>query len=190
MSFNAEILYESEGKNLAGEPFITVKRARGYYEYAERGGMDSIAFILYDRHTDKFGLIFESKPPIDERFGENAHMLTAFGGSIDCDKSLKEICQMEVAEEAGFEVPLENIHSVGMVLVSTQMSQMCHLFYVDVTGIEKTLTAEYENTEEFNGNFVSWVTQDEIMVLRDWKAITIVAKVPYYLESTSSFDEL
>ena len=176
-----EKVWQSKETTPAGDPFMTVKKARGYYYYAERGGKDSIAFILYDKDKDRFGLIYESKPPLDETFGEEVHMLTAFGGSIDCDKTPEEICQMEVAEEAGFEVPLEKIYSVGKVLVSTQMSQMCHLFYVDITGIEKTLTAEYEDQKKFQNDSVEWINYDTLMTLYDWKAATIVAKAPFYI---------
>ena len=48
MSYKPEKMYESIGKAPNGEPFLSVKKARGYYEYSERPGMDSIAFILYD----------------------------------------------------------------------------------------------------------------------------------------------
>lgn len=181
----AEVVYESKGCTPAGHPFMTVKRARGYYEYAERGGKDSIAFILYDANTEQFGLIYESKPPLDERTGEQTMLTTAFGGSIDMGDNIsyQEICQTEVREEAGYEVPLENIRSVGQTLVSTQMSQMCEGFLVDVTDIEKTLKAEYEldpsemqdakDPNEFSKNKVEWFSIAQLMNNNDWKSIWI-----------------
>lgn len=183
--FKAEVVYESKGQTPAGHPFMTVKRARGYYEYAERGGRDSIAFILYNADTEQFGLIYESKPPMDERIGELAMMTTAFGGSIDMgnDVTYQEICQTEVREEAGYDVPLDKIRSVGTTLVSTQMSQLCEGFLVDVTGIEKTLKAEYEmdpsemqdakDPNEFSKNRVEWMSIAQLMNNNDWKSIWI-----------------
>lgn len=184
----AEVMYESKGCTPAGHPFMTVKRARGYYEYAERGGKDSIAFILYDANQEKFALIRESKPPMDERNGFETRMTTAFGGSIDMgtDVTYQEICQTEVREEAGYEVPLDRIRSVGQTLVSSQMSQMCEGFLVDVTDIEKTLEAEYEkeasedqaekDANEFVGNSVEWMTITELMDNNDWKSTWIAFK--------------
>ena len=175
-----QVMYKSEGKAPNNDPFLTVKKARGYYEYSERPGYDSIAFILYD--GNRFGLINESKPPMDEREGHEVKMTTAFGGSIDINKSYKEICQIEVLEESGYEVPLDRITSVGKTLVSTQMSQMCELFLVDVSQISKTHKAEYEmdpskdENGEFVGNSIVWMSSDEVMENAEWKSVYILAQ--------------
>ena len=177
--------YSSKGKAPNGEPFLRVKQARGYYEYSERPGYDSIAFILYDNAIKKFALINESKPPMDERFNDSVKMTTAFGGSIDMEKSYKEICKTEVLEESGYDVSLDRIHSIGQTLVSTQMSQLCEGFLVDVTSIKKTHQAEYEMNEnedkndEFIGNSVRWFNADELMNNNDWKSIWIFTKSVY-----------
>jgi len=183
----AEVMYESEGKTPNGIPFMTVKQARGYYCYSERGGVDGIAFILFNNDTKKFALIYESKPPMDERENKEVRMCTAFGGSIDVDgMTPKEICQMEVQEESGYIVPLDKIHKCGTTLVSTQMSQLAHGYLVDVTGINKTEKAEYEldvseaqnekDANEFSGNRVDWLDADELMENNDWKSIWIFSK--------------
>ncbi len=187
----AEIMYESAGKTPAGDPFMTVKMARGYYQYAERGGKDSIAFILYDDKIKKFALIYESKPPMDEVLGKEVRMTTAFGGSIDMGENTtyQEICQTEVKEEAGYIVPLDKIYDCGSTLVSTQMSQMANGFFVDVTGIEKTEIAEWEkaadeaqsekDANKFVGNEVRWFNISEMMENGDWKSIYIWAQAVY-----------
>lgn len=189
--FKAEVLYESKGKTPAGHPFLTVKQARGYYQYAERGGQDSIFFILFDNDTRKFALIYESKPPMDEREQKLVYMTTAFGGSIDMEETTtyQEICQTEVREESGYVVPLDKIKSIGKTLVSTQMSQMAEGFLVDVTGIKKTVQAEYELTpdeeqkakdeNEFKLNKVVWMDIDELMENDDWKSIYVWTKAVY-----------
>jgi len=187
----AEVMYESKGCTPAGHPFLSVKKARGYYEYSERGGRDSIAFILFNGETKDFALIFESKPPMDEIMGKEVKMNSAFGGSIDMSENhtYQDICQTEVAEEAGYEVPLERIHFVGDTLVSTQMSQMCHCYLVDVTGIPKTLEAEYEkavskeqenkDAVEFVGNRVDWMDINTLMDIGEWKSVYIAMQAIY-----------
>lgn len=183
----AEIVYESKGKAPNGDPFLRVKRARGYYEYSERPGKDSIGFILYDGNTRKFALIYEAKPPLDERMETKVMMTTAFGGSIDMEHSYKEICKVEVEEEAGYEVPMEKIHSVGKTLVSTQMSQLMEGFLVDVTNIEKTKATEVEtfneegsrDPDEFKHNRTVWMNEEELLSNSDWKSIFIMTKAKY-----------
>jgi len=192
--YKAEIMYESKGKTPNGDPFMSVKMARDYYCYAERGGQDSIAFILYDNDRDgkeQYALIYESKPPMDERNGFETRMTTAFGGSIDMgsNTTYQEICQTEVREESGYVVPLENIKSVGKTLVSTQMSQMCEGFFVDVSGIQKTEIAEYEkaaseaqsqkDANEFSGNEVHWMGAEGVMENSDWKSVFIMTQALY-----------
>lgn len=186
MNYKSTVQYESKGKTPDGNPFMTIKQSRGYYEYAERGGIDSICFILYNRDTQKYGLIYESKPPRDEIENKLVKMLTAFGGSIDSKFSYKEICQIEVLEESGYHVPLDSIYSVGKTLVSSQMSQMCEGFLVDITGIKKTHNAEHEYQlddpsftdlrGEFIGNEVRWIDINEMLDNNDWKSIWILTK--------------
>ena len=183
----AEIMYESEGKTSNGKPFITVKKARGYFEYTERGGQDSIAFILFDKDEEEFGLILESKPPLDERFHKEMMLTTAFGGSIDSDHSNIDICQIEVLEEAGYKVELNKIHSIGQSLVSSQMSQMITGYLVDVTGLKPTKTeADIKNEDqdkkdpnEFCYNKVVWFNTKDLMEKGDWKSIWIFTRAIY-----------
>ena len=171
----SEVLWESPGKTPTGDPFLTVRKARGYYYYASRGGMDSIFFVLINTDTNQVGLIRESKPPLDHRVGDEVMGITAFGGSIDMDKTHQEICQIEVSEEAGFYVPLDKIVSVGKTMVSTQMDQMAEGFTVDVTG--RKAISEIEGKSK--GNEVIWMDVDEVWKSNDWKSIFIIAKHVY-----------
>jgi len=179
-----EIVYASEGKAPNGEPFLTVKRARGYYEYAERPGRDSIAFILYDSARPAcIGLIYEAKPPLDESTSTKAMLTTAFGGSIDSDLTPQLICQTEVLEEAGYVVPIEHIHLVGHTYVSTQSSQRMYAYLVDITGISKTALTETESLsdhsidpDEFSRNRTMWMNPLDLFSNDDWKSIYIWSK--------------
>jgi len=130
--------YESPSKAINGQPYITINQARGYYQYATRAGTDSIFFILHDGNSDKpFGLINESKPPLDHRLGKPAMLTTAFGGSMAAETTPQQITITEVLEEAGYVVTDEQVHFVGSTMVSTQMDQIAHGFLVDVTDIPK-----------------------------------------------------
>lgn len=162
---NHELEYKSE--------FINVKRNGGYY-YAERKGVDSVAFVLFSislTDENRIGVIKEKKYPIEE------YVITAFGGSIDNPKYFNDLRQVvidEAIEEAGFIVEDKDISYYGKVLVSTQMNQYCHLFGVAVDKykqVQKTTT----NIRELDSTIV-WLTLPEVIKLNDWKAITIVAK--------------
>ena len=182
----AKVIWQSEGKSpINGEPWITVKEARNYYNYVQRAGTDSIAFILIDSEKEQLGLILESKPPLDEAYNEKKMLTTAFGGSCDMDIPLNEICQTEVLEESGYNVVLENIVFMGDTLVSSQMNQICHLFLVNVTGLTPTETEadiynaeqEAKDSDEFKHNKVVWMSPQELMGNGDWKSIYIYAQL-------------
>lgn len=178
MSIKVETLWQSDAKNFNGDPFFSVKQVNGSYVYGERIGVDSIAFVLYDRskRIDRFGLINERKPSLNEfnkHFDGDVYMTTAFGGSIDSEYSFKEIVQIETKEESGYSVELDRITSLGSVLVSTQMNQMCHLYMVDVTNL---LQGEKDLGPGEEGSNVLWISEMAVYGGQDWKAITILTK--------------
>jgi 8-oxo-dGTP pyrophosphatase MutT (NUDIX family) len=151
---------------MADNKFLNIKKTKHGYEYAERKGVHSIAFILVDKETQRVGLRLEHKPPI------NAWLLGAFGGSIDPKKSLIDIVINEVREEAGYEVTASEIEYKGKYFVSTQMNQFCYLFTVCV--------GEFDNTEPTSTNpeeqlsSVHWMNPYDVNVIEDWKAIILM----------------
>jgi len=164
-----EILFEADGG------WLKIKKCSNHnYVYAERKGVDSVAFVLFDKNqnnTKRFGVVRELKPSIDKM------MPTAFGGSIDKEyykQDLRVLVKEEVMEESGFDVELQDIKFYDRILVSTQMNQFCYLFAVSVDRNkqqDKTTTNPAELLAE-----VIWLDLGEVAALQDWKAITIIAK--------------
>ena len=165
-------------KQLTNNKFLNIKEVtdpennvRGY-QFAERRGVDSVAFICYDSSKvyelgyTKFLLNKEYTPPTNE------FHVRAFGGSIDKDKPKTEIVKEEVKEECGFEVKEKSIHELGKVFVSTQMNQYCHLFLVEVDDSLKC-DREPENETEATSTPI-WVTEEELVNGTDWKSIVIL----------------
>ena len=139
------------------------------YQFAERLGRDSIAFICYDETTREFLVNNEYKPPNDE------FVAGAFGGSLDKDRAIIEIVKDEVEEEAGFIVSMkEDIKLVGRMFVSTQMNQYCYLYIVFVNRKNQG-KKKPENAIEAMAT-TEWLDEKGIMSLNEWKAITILAK--------------
>ena len=147
--------------------YLTVHTTAGGYTYAERLGKDSIAFILVDRNSNKYGLVNEYKPPIQR------YEVTAFGGSLDKDISMERLVMEEVAEEAGFHVGKDAITFVMKTLVSTQMNQYCYLYLVDITGIPRTMHNPETYMEAMSS--VVWRTYEQIQQGNDWKALCLAA---------------
>lgn len=154
-------------------PFIKVKTS-GRFIYAERKGIDSVAFILLATNASderRIGLINEYKPPID------SFLTTAFGGSIDQEKyknNLKQLVVDETIEEAGFKVSEDDVKYYGKVFVSTQMNQWCSLFAVEV---DKTKQGDPTTTDPMEmKSSVVWMTLPEAVKSEDWKAISIITK--------------
>lgn len=140
------------------------------YQFAERLGIDSIAFICCDdSNLDKteYLLNMEYTPPTNE------FHLRAFGGSLDKSKEPKEIVVAELKEEAGFD-EYKRIQYLGKVFVSTQMNQYCHLFIIFVDK-NKQGQREPENKIEAMAE-PKWVLAEDIIEGSDWKAITIFSK--------------
>jgi len=146
------------------------KGVRGY-QFAERAGTDSVAFICYDKESREILLNKELKPPVDE------FILGAFRGSIDKDKSFEQIVIGEVREEAGFIVGEEDVKFLGKVMVSTQMNQFCHLYVVTID--KKTQRErEPENAVEAlaTTEWVNYLEVGKIARLEDWKPLAILYK--------------
>lgn len=161
-------------KTLFDNEWLKVKQTKGGFTYAERKGVNSIAFILLSKDANdktSCGVIQEWKDPI-EKF-----ITTAFGGSIDKDEyknDLELLVQDEVREESGFEVPTEDIWYVGKVFCSTQMNQFVHLFIVRVDK-EKQGPKTTTNPTEMKAEIV-WLAPKQLAKLEDWKSITIYSK--------------
>lgn len=147
------------------------KRKGQRYFYAERLGVDSVAFVLHDRNKGKFGLVREFKPPIDD------FLITAFGGSLDKDVPMGQIVKEEVKEEAGYDVIPADISYAGRAFVSTQMNQWCYLYLVDVTNTKQG-EREPETYLEADAS-VEWLYPEQIKSGDDWKAITILTKMGF-----------
>lgn len=161
-------------KQLTKNKFLNLKEVNDEdmgcknYQFAERRGVDSVAFICYNEDSDKFLLNNEVTPPIGK------FLVRAFGGSIDKDIELIDIVKEEVSEECGYKVDHSKIQYVGKAFVSTQMNQYCHLYMVLISDAEKG-KRKPENKSEALSHPV-WVSIEDIMNGDDWKSITILCK--------------
>lgn len=142
------------------------KHVKGY-QFAERRGVDSIAFICWDSKTNQFLLNREYSPPTNE------FHLRAFGGSLDKEVDKLEIVKGELKEEAGFVA--KSIVELGPMFVSTQMNQYCYL-YVALVDKEEQGERHPENAIEAMAETV-WLTEEEVKSGDDWKSISILAKM-------------
>lgn len=138
------------------------------FEYAERKGRDSVAFIGFDSDRGKFLLTKEYLPPTDE------FLSRAFGGSLDKDVDKKEIVVGEAKEEGGYLISVDDVKYIGKAFVSSMMNQYCYLYVVNLTGKEQQ-EREPENAVEALAEPI-WMTADEVAKGDDWKAITIISK--------------
>jgi 8-oxo-dGTP pyrophosphatase MutT (NUDIX family) len=164
-------------KKITDNKFINIKEVYdpenhcNGYQFAERKGVDSIAFVGYNAKDNKFLLNLEFTPPIGQ------FLLRAFGGSFDKSKSRDEIVIEEVREEAGYIVTEEQIYPLGYAFVSTQMNQYCYLYLVELTFI-KDGERSPENSLEAMAQ-PTWVSWQQFVNGSDWKAITIFLRGYY-----------
>lgn len=160
-------------KQLTSNKFLNIKEIRdpdnnvNGYQFAERLGVNSVAFIGYSPSDNEFLVNKEYKPPISN------FITGAFGGSMDKDKSPTDIVIGEVREEAGFEVEKNDVKYLGRVMVSTQMNQFCFLFLV-ILDKKNQKEKQPENAIEAMAK-TKWVKEEDIYRMEEWKPITIVA---------------
>jgi 8-oxo-dGTP pyrophosphatase MutT (NUDIX family) len=168
-------------KQLTTNKFLNIKEVNDSennckgYQFAERRGVDSVAFICYnsgevseDINFGKFLVNKEYTPPTNE------FHIRAFGGSIDKQKPMIEIVKEEVKEECGYDVSERKIYELGKAFVSTQMNQYCYLYLVDLKGAKMT-GRKSENAIEAMAETV-WKKADELINGTDWKSIVIINK--------------
>jgi hypothetical protein len=152
--------------------FLSFKSIDGYF-YAERQNVDSFAFVLFATNIDqekRIGLCYEKQPSI------NKYILKAFTSSIKSAEidDIRELVIEQVKNQAGFSVAKTEIEYLGKCLVSSKMSEFCHLFGV---AVDKTMQFEKENLSiRKNDSGHYWATVEEIKELEDWKAQIIVYK--------------
>jgi hypothetical protein len=140
------------------------------FYYAERRGVDSIAFLCYKSEgSHQMVLVnLEYKPPI------GTFLRGAFGGSLDKTPDPLKTVISEVKEEAGYAVDPEDVISLGKVFVSSMMNQFCHLYLVNVN--EAQNVGRHPQNEAEKVAETTWVRPSEVFMYSDWKAITIVSK--------------
>lgn len=168
-------------KQITTNKFLNIKEVNDSennckgYQFAERKGVDSVAFICYNSKVNpdndtygKFLLNKEYTPPTNE------FHFRAFGGSLDKQKSMIDIVKDEIKEECGYEVVEKKIHELGKVFVSTQMNQYCYLYLINILGAKNT-GRKPENKIEAMAETV-WRKEEEIINGDDWKSISIIQK--------------
>ena len=159
-----ELMWASAGKAGNGEPFLSVYKLDHYY-YAQRPGIDSVAFILTNDHN-QVGLIdIYHGPTPDVR-------ICAFTGSMDMTgKDYIETVIAEVKEESGYIVGPKDITYIRKFEVGTQTNEMVHLFLVKVSETNKG-DREPDGPHEAASRVV-WMDPVDAMQSRDWKAVLL-----------------
>jgi hypothetical protein len=156
---------------LFDNPWVKMKKTQKGFIYAERKGIDSVAFILIDKEKKQIGVLEEYKDAIYKR------LLTAFGGSIDKHQNdLKQLVIEEILEESGFQVEKNQVKKVAKIYCSNMMNQFVHLFVVFVDKNKqgkKTTTNPSELKSTVIWKPFNWDLKDCF----DWKTITILFKI-------------
>lgn len=150
-------------------PYLQIKETKtedGTYYYSERRGKDSVAFVLYASEDDTYGLINEFKPPL------GISLVTAFGGSLDKDKSLSGIVVDEVEEEGGFRVSEEDLIYKGSFMATTQSSEVVHLYLVCISNSD-TVGRKPQNKIEEQSEVI-WIKKEDAKLIKCWKARLII----------------
>lgn len=155
------ILYESPALAPNGEPFMRMRKNNKGFYYAERVGVDSVAFVLKDGAN--YGLL---------RCRQGATGVVAnraFTGSMDMENpSPIEALKTEAREEAGYDIDFQDTEFYGIYEVGHMTNEEVLLFLVNVTG-KTPHEVEWKGLEKYDLLGTVW-NQSSI----DWKAILIM----------------
>lgn len=173
-----EIVWKSD-PNKAGK-WITLKSSKfggadgSPFYYAERFGINSVAFICFDpSEPDKVLVLSQWHAPLGKFING------AFTGSIDKDLSVLEILKEEVLEEAGYGVADTDVKFVGKYPVGSQTSEQVYLFLVLVS--PETFVGVHPENEFEENTLRSLITIEQARTLREWKLQIILNAVPQYI---------
>lgn len=187
--------------------FVAIKQREDImYQYAERLGKDSVAFILFDKEkTTPFGMTVERKPPMDFRAQEEQYISeinqievnekgevflpTAFGGSNDQQSEIpfeamsKEDVISHMKNIVVGEVREEggyNIDPSRVKFISTEFvsTQQNQMCFMFIVDITGIPfdKTDPENEMEAMARTV-WASKETIFAGSDWKSKVIVASI-------------
>lgn len=158
-----------------GTPYLKMmKSSKGFY-YAERKGKDSVAVLVYRKENGKTEVLIRMQPlvfnqgSVDgiektgyEHLKQNVLIPCPITGSITgIYDNFIDYAVEEIKEEAGYYVVKEEIESLGMYYVGTQINEVVHCFACNVTG-KTCVEPEGDGTywESISSN--QWVNVDSI----------------------------
>jgi 8-oxo-dGTP diphosphatase len=118
--------------------WIAVKESPRGFQYLERKGKDSVAIFLLRSSAKPQQyevLIRQQHLCIDNREVDGVFNLfpCPITGALEEGEAPAVAAKRETYEEAGYHVELQ---SFGKYIVGTQVNEICHLYYADVSGIE------------------------------------------------------
>ena len=172
--------------------FLKILKAPNHnFYYTQRKGIDSVSIVLVHEETLNIGLTRESKPPFSER--ENvplAFKLTALGGSlfdmVDTQEYLKmpeeervKIVQLttqkEVLEEAGYDVPLENVKVGKKVVFNSMSNEYVYLCVVMVNDSHKVPPTPQNHLESLAT--IEWISEQELETIECGKTLATLCQM-------------
>jgi len=128
--------------------WIVVKESPRGFQYLERQGKDSIAVFLLKKMGENLKqyevLIRQQHLCIENREVDGKFKLfpCPVTGALEEGESPEAAAQREVYEETGYQV---QVSPLGQYIVSTQVNEICYLYYADVTNMEPDV-AEQDGT--------------------------------------------
>jgi len=115
---------------LYNNKWLSLMQKDGYVYVHNNAGDGSIVAVLPYR-GDEILLRMESRP-----CWGNGLQLASITGIVD-EPTLEAVAKKELLEEAGFDVPIENIHPIGKIKECKCSDSVIYLFAADVSDLEE-----------------------------------------------------
>ncbi|MDF5733027.1 MAG: NUDIX domain-containing protein [Rhizonema sp. PD38] len=144
-------------KTIFSNHWVVVKETPRKFYYLERRGKDSVAIFLLRKNESlpqNYEVLIRQQPLCIDNTEING-LLKLFPcpitGGLEEGELPEEAAIREVYEESGF---LVRVVPLGKYIVGTQISEICYMYYADVTGIEPDIAQQ-------DGSYLESISKNE-----------------------------
>jgi len=162
-------------KPLFQNKFLAILDQDGY-TYVHEVRCNGVIVVLLPYRTDGAELRFLARLEICPAHGPEMERCSITGG-LEPNKTVVETAQLELWEEAGYQVELAELIPLGHVRPSKAMDTTAYLFGVDVTGKTQTILPTGDGSRFEVGSSVEWVDYEQGIQINDPLFVTALTRL-------------
>lgn len=159
---------------MAGDQWIELRKTPDGYTYAHEVRCEGIIVAVFGFRTDS------DETPVLGRFERNPahnvgkypdfydipHELASITGGLEPDMTPEETAVLEMKEEGGYDITVDELHDLGTVRPSKGMDTVVHLYAVDLTGRHQG-EAMGDGSQGEEDAYCDWISEEDALNCKD-----------------------